>query len=69
MDEEARNHLHEGDTYVVRWYYLITATGRTLKVSGTSTCLFTMGEVFLILSEIVNFEIVMLYTQSSHYYW
>ncbi|XP_042881684.1 serine/arginine repetitive matrix protein 2-like isoform X2 [Penaeus japonicus] len=31
MDEKARNHLHEGDTYVVRWYYLITATGRTLK--------------------------------------
>lgn len=31
MAAESRNHLHAGDTYVVRWYYLITATGRTLK--------------------------------------
>lgn len=33
MDEASRNHLYTGDTYVVRWYYLVTATGRTLKVS------------------------------------
>nr|XP_045623518.1 serine-rich adhesin for platelets-like isoform X7 [Procambarus clarkii] len=31
MDATSHSHLHAGDTYVVRWYYLITATGRTLK--------------------------------------
>lgn len=31
MDAEIHNHLHAGDTYVVRWYYLVTATGRTLQ--------------------------------------
>lgn len=46
MDEKARNHLHEGDTYVVRWYYLITATGRTLKVSNTFCCLFFLKKFF-----------------------
>lgn len=33
MSEASRNHLYTGDTYVVRWYYHVTATGRTLKVS------------------------------------
>ncbi|XP_063887519.1 supervillin-like isoform X6 [Scylla paramamosain] len=31
MSEASRNHLFTGDSYVVRWYYLVTATGRTLK--------------------------------------
>ncbi|XP_050688505.1 supervillin-like isoform X3 [Eriocheir sinensis] len=31
MSEASRTHLYTGDTYVVRWYYLVTATGRTLK--------------------------------------
>lgn len=35
MDETSHSHLYTGDTYVVRWYYLVTATGRTLKVSST----------------------------------
>lgn len=26
-------HFFSGETYVVRWYYHVTATGRTLKVS------------------------------------
>lgn len=33
MSEASRSHLYTGDSYVVRWYYLVTATGRTLKVS------------------------------------
>ncbi|XP_042234899.1 serine/arginine repetitive matrix protein 2-like isoform X3 [Homarus americanus] len=31
MDVTLQRHLYAGDTYVVRWYYLVTATGRTLK--------------------------------------
>ncbi|XP_066940406.1 supervillin isoform X3 [Macrobrachium rosenbergii] len=31
VEADVNNHLFAGDTYVVRWYYLVTATGRTLK--------------------------------------
>lgn len=31
MNGESLNHLHSGDSYVVRWKYHITSTGRTLK--------------------------------------
>merc|ERR1719369_2359130 len=30
MNGESLNHLHSGDSYVVRWKYHITSTGRTL---------------------------------------
>ncbi|KAK7012572.1 hypothetical protein SK128_009367 [Halocaridina rubra] len=31
MESDINCHLYAGDTYVVRWYYLVTATGRTLQ--------------------------------------
>ncbi|KAG0713102.1 Supervillin [Chionoecetes opilio] len=31
MSEASRSHLYTGDSYVVRWYYHVTASGRTLK--------------------------------------